>query len=116
GVWVVPALLGAAGWGFWTYLLFWDGYAIGPAVAPFPLLLLGLRRVARLPGAASVGLLVAALLLGLAGGHPETFFHGLTGGAAYFLWEILGGRPRRGARPRRRAPPARLLPVPLRAP
>lgn len=112
----VPALLGAAGWGFSTYLLFWDGYAIGPAVAPFPLLLLGLRRVARLPGAASVGLLVAALLLGLAGGHPETFFHGLTGGAAYFLWEILGGRPRRVARPVGGALLAGLLAILIGAP
>ena len=95
---VVPAFVGAVGWGFSTYLLFWDGYAIGPPAAVFPLLLLGLRRVARRPGSAPVGLLVAALLLGLAGGHPETFFHGLMGGAVYFVWEILGGRSRQAAR------------------
>jgi hypothetical protein len=89
----VPALLGAVAWGFSTCLLFWDGFAIGPTISTFPLLLLSLRRVARRPGAASVALAVTALLLGLAGGHPESFFHCLAGGAIYFVWEIAS-RPR----------------------
>ena len=113
---VVPAFVGAVGWGFSTYLLFWDGYAIGPPVAVFPLLLLGLRRVARRPGAPSVGLLVAALLLGLAGGHPETFFHGLAGGAVYFLWEILAGPRKRVLRPIGGALLAGLLAILIGAP
>jgi len=95
----LSALTGAAAWGFSTYLLFWNGFAIGPPVATFPLLLLGLRRLVRRPGAGSVGLLAAALLLGLTGGHPETFFHGLAGGAVYFLWEIFGSPTRRVLRP-----------------
>jgi len=90
----VPALVGAVAWGFSTCLLFWDGFAIGPTIATFPLLLLSLRRLARQPGAASVVLAVIALLLGIAGGHPESFFHCLAGGAVYFVWEIAT-RPRR---------------------
>ncbi|HLN59625.1 MAG TPA: hypothetical protein VK416_13770, partial [Thermoanaerobaculia bacterium] len=82
----VPALLGAVAWGFSTCLLFWDGFAIGPTIATFPLLLLSLRRLARHPGAASVVLAVIALLLGIAGGHPESFFHCLAVGAVYFVW------------------------------
>ncbi len=94
----VAALLGAVAWGFSTCLLFWDGFAIGPTISTFPLLLLSLRRLARRPGAASIALAVTALLLGLAGGHPESFFHCLAGGAVYFVWEIAN-RPRGLIRP-----------------
>ena len=111
----VPALVGAVAWGFSTCLLFWDGFAIGPAIATFPLLLLGLRRMARRPGAASVSLAVIALLLGIAGGHPETFFHCLAGGAVYFVWEIVN-RPRRVIRPIGAALLAGLLALLLGAP
>ncbi|HSP93543.1 MAG TPA: YfhO family protein [Thermoanaerobaculia bacterium] len=93
-----PALVGAVAWGFSTCLLFWNGFAIGPTIATFPLLLVSLRRLARQPGAASVALAVIALLLGIAGGHPESFFHCLAGGAVYFVWEIAS-RPRRVIRP-----------------
>jgi hypothetical protein len=71
--------MGAVAWGFSTCLLFWDGFAIGPAISTFPLLLLSLRRLARRPGAASAALAVIALLLGIAGGHAESFFHCLAG-------------------------------------
>ena len=93
---VLPALVGAAAWGFSTYLLFWNGWSVGPAVAGFPLLLLGLRRMAR-GGEYGVGLTVAALLLSFAGGHPETFFHCAAAGAVYFVWELW---PRRRGIPR----------------
>ena len=46
----LAALAGAVGWGFSTYVLFWDGWAVGPSIASFPLLLLGLRRLARASG------------------------------------------------------------------
>ncbi len=94
-----PALVGAVAWGFSTYVLFWDGFAIGPAVSVFPLILLSLRRLARRPAPASVALAVVALLLGLAGGHPETFFHCLAGGAVYFAWELTRPPRPRIARP-----------------
>jgi hypothetical protein len=111
----VPALLGAIAWGFSTCLLFWDGFAIGPTISTFPLLLLSLRRLARRPGPASVGLAVTALLLGIAGGHPESFFHCLAGGAVYFVWEIAS-RPRRLVRPLGAALVAGLLALLLGAP
>jgi hypothetical protein len=89
----VPVLVGAVGWGFSTYLLFWNGWSVGPAVAGFPLLLLGLRRMAS-GGVNGVGLTVAALLLTFAGGHPETFFHCVAAGSVYFAWELWPGRGR----------------------
>jgi Bacterial membrane protein YfhO len=92
----ISALVGAVAWGFSTYLLFWNGWSVGPAVASFPLLLLGLRRMAS-GGENGVGLTVAALLLSFAGGHPETFFHCVAAGAVYFVWELL---PRRSGIPR----------------
>ncbi len=91
------ALVGAAAWGFSTYLLFWNGWSVGPSTAAFPLLVLGLRRLAREPGRGGLALTVAALCLSLFGGHPESFFHSSAAGAAYFLWE-LAGRPRTAAR------------------
>ncbi len=91
------ALVGAAAWGFSTYLLFWNGWSVGPSTATFPLLALGLRRLARAPGRGGLALTAAALCLSLFGGHPESSFHAAAAGAAYFLWE-LAGRPRTAAR------------------
>jgi hypothetical protein len=87
----LPALAGAVGWGFSTYVLFWDGWSVGPAIATFPLLLLGLRRIAS-GGSHGVSLTAVALLLSLAGGHPETLLHGVAAGGIYFLWELPGNR------------------------
>lgn len=83
------ALVGSVGWGFSTYVLFWLGWSVGPSTATFPLLLLGLRRLAREPGRASLGLTAAALWLSFCGGHPESFFHGVAAGAVYFAWELF---------------------------
>ncbi len=89
------ALTGAVGWGFSTYVLFWIGWSVGPATATFPLLLLGLRRLAHGPSRGAIGLTAAALWLSFCGGHPESFFHCAAAGAVYFVWELF---PRRGAR------------------
>jgi Bacterial membrane protein YfhO len=89
------ALLGAMGWGFSTYVVFWVGWSVGPSTATFPLLLLGLRRLARSPSRAAIALTAAALCLSFCGGHPESFFHGVAAGGVYFLWELF---PRRGTR------------------
>jgi hypothetical protein len=88
------ALVGAVGWGFSTYVVFWDGWSVGPSTATFPLLLLGLRRLARAPGRGGVGLTAAALCLSLFGGHPESFFHCVAAGGVYFLWELRAARRR----------------------
>ena len=104
---VVPSLLGAAAWAFSTYVLFWIGWSVGPSTASLPLLLLGLRRLARDPGRPAILLTAAALVLSVFGGHPESAFHGAAAGGVFFLWELLGSgapplsrRRARGGRPR----------------
>ncbi|HZF12655.1 MAG TPA: YfhO family protein [Thermoanaerobaculia bacterium] len=101
GVGTVAALLGACGWAFCDWLVFYAGYSIAPAAAPYPLLLLGLRRLARaLPGREArraVVLTIVALLLILVSGHPESLLYAVAGGAIYFLFELAwagrqGGR------------------------
>jgi len=89
------AMAGAVGWGFSTYVVFWVGWSVGPSTATLPLLLLGLRRLARAPGRASIGLTTAALWLSFCGGHPESFFHGAAAGSVYFVWELAGTQGRR---------------------
>jgi hypothetical protein len=89
------ALIGAVGWGFSTYVVFWNGWSVGPSTVTFPLLLLGLRRLARGAVGNGAGLTAAALCLSLFGGHPESFFHGAAAGGVYFLWELrAASRPR----------------------
>ncbi len=90
GLGLPAALVGAAGWGFSTYVVFWDGWSVGPATASFPLLLLGLRRIAREANRGGVALTATALWLSLCGGHPESFFHSAAAGGVYFLWELVG--------------------------
>jgi hypothetical protein len=85
----LAALVGAVGWGFSTYVLFWDGWAVGPSIATFPLLLLGLRRLAR-GGERGIAITTAALVLSVFGGHPETMLHTVAAGGVYFLWELFG--------------------------
>jgi hypothetical protein len=99
----LPALVGAVGWAFSTYMVFFVGWSVGLSTASFPLLLLGLRRIA--DGRPGVGLTVAAFLLSFAGGHPESSLHCVAAGAVYFVWELLG----RGRRRRTRALGATLL-------
>ena len=82
------ALVGAVGWGFSTYVVFWDGWSVGPSTATFPLLLLGLRRLARGPRGNGIALTAAALCLSIFGGHPESALHAAAAGAVYFVWEL----------------------------
>ena len=93
GVGTGAALVGSAAWGFSTYLVFWNGWSVGPSTATLPLLLLGLRRLARDADRRAVAITAAALWLSLCGGHPESFFHGAAAGAVWFAWELF---PRRG--------------------
>ena len=99
----LPALVGAVGWAFSTYMVFFLGWSVGLSTASFPLLLLGLRRLAE--GRPGVGLTVTAFLLSFSGGHPESSFHLVAAGTVYFVWELFG----RGRRLRARALGASLL-------
>lgn len=83
-----PAFFGAVGWAFCDYLVFFLGYPLTPAAAPFPLLLVGLRRLAREPGRRASAIVVVALLLILTSGHPETLLHCVAGAGIYFLFEL----------------------------
>ena len=89
----IPALLGAFAWGFSDFLLFYVGYPITPSLAPFPLLLLGLVRLARGGGLPEVALTVTALVLTIVSGHPETLLFGVTGAGLFFLAELVHSRP-----------------------
>ena len=95
---VRASLAGAIAWGFSTYVVFWDGWSVGPSTATFPLLLFGLRRIARGPGRGGVGWTTAALCLSLCGGHPESLFHCVAAGGVYFAWELAAAGRRRAAR------------------
>ncbi len=84
----LPAMLGAFGWAFSGFLVFYLGYPLSPATAPLPLLLLGLRRIVREPGRSALVLTVIALLLVVIAGHPETLLHVVAGAGVYFLFEL----------------------------
>lgn len=93
------SLLGAAGWAFSDFMMFFLGFSISPPTAPFPLALLGARRVVLETSPRAAGLLTVALAAGLAGGHPETALHTSSAAGLYFVFELLGA-------PRRRRLPA----------
>ena len=89
GLSTIACCVGAAGWAFSDYLLFFLGYPLAPAVAPFPLLLLGLSRIARERSARSVSITVSALLLSLFAGHSETLLHIVAAAGLYFLFVLF---------------------------
>jgi hypothetical protein len=92
----MAALAGSVAWAFSDYLVFYLGYPLTPAAAPFPLLLLGLRRLVTQGDRRSVTLVVVALLLILTSGHPETLLHCVAGAGVYFLFELaFAGKGRR---------------------
>jgi len=84
----LAALLGALGWAFSNWMVFYLGVPVMPAAAPFPFLLLGLRRIARVPDRAGAAITVAALLLSVSAGHPETLFHSCAAASLYFLFAL----------------------------
>lgn len=94
----VPACLGAAAWALSDYLRLWAGHPLSPAAAPFPLLLLGLRRLARQSDREAVALTVAALILITVAGHSETLLHCVAAGGVYFLFELSAVESGRRAR------------------
>ena len=93
------ALLGALGWGFSDFLVFWVGYPVGNAIGPFPLLLLGLSRLVRDADRRAVAVTVAALLLIVLAGHPETLLFAVAGAGVYFLFLLAVAGSGRRARP-----------------
>ena len=95
----LPSLLGAIGWCFSDYLVFFAGWQHSAAAPPFPLLLLALRRLVREPARRSVVLTVTVLVLIVTAGHPETLLHSVAAGGVYFLFELAFAGPGRRLRP-----------------
>ncbi len=92
----MASLFGSVAWAFCDYHVFYAGYPLAPAAAPFPLLLLGLRRIVSEGSRRAVGLTVVALLFILTAGHPETLLHSVAGAGIYFLFELgFAGKGRR---------------------
>ncbi len=92
----LPSLFGAVGWAFCDHVVFFLGYSVGAAVANFPLLLLGLRRLVHRSDRSAVALTVVSLCLITVAGHPETLLHTVAGAGIYFLFELaFAGRGRR---------------------
>lgn len=81
----LPALFGAAAWMLSTYVVTYTHTAHGNAIVLLPLVMLGARGVARVPGFRSASLLTAALVLLTLCGHPETTLHIVVLATAYVL-------------------------------
>ena len=91
-----PALLGAAAWAFSDFLVFYLGYPVTTSVGPFPLVLLGLRRLVSAADGRAMLLTTAALALVVVAGHPETLLFAVASGGVYFLFLLASaGRGRR---------------------
>jgi len=82
----LASAFGAAAWAFCDYLRFYAGWPLSPTAAAFPLLLLGLRRLARDRNFRAFALTSAALFLILNAGHPESALHAVAGGGIWFLF------------------------------
>ena len=95
----IAAILGAAAWAFSDFLVFFVGYPVTPSVAPFPLLLLGLARLAERGSRRDAGLTAAALVAIVIAGHPETLLFCVAGGGIFFLFELARAGPGRRLRP-----------------
>src|ERR1700730_11026621 len=95
----IPALIGALGWAFSNYLVFFLGYPQSAAAAPFSLLLFGPRRLVLDPGRRATAVVVVALLLIVTSGHPETLLHTVAGAGLFFLFELFRARKGHRGRP-----------------
>jgi membrane protein YfhO len=82
----LASAFGASAWAFCDYLRFYAGWPLSPAAAAFPLLLLGLSRIARDRDLRSFAVTAGALFLILNAGHPESALHAVAGGGIWFLF------------------------------
>ncbi len=90
GLPLIACCVGAVGWAFSDYVLFFLGYPLSPAIAPFPLLLLGLSKLAKERSGRAVGITVVSLLLIITAGHSETLLHAVAAAGLYFLFALRG--------------------------
>jgi hypothetical protein len=93
------AFLGAVGWAFSDFQIFWmGGGALAQATAVLPLVLLAVRRLVAAPAARAAVGLAASLTLCVLPGHPETLAHVVLIGVLYGAWQLWGIGWRRAGR------------------
>jgi len=83
----VFAFFGGAAWMLSFHFLFWTGWPQAQSFAPLPLMMAGMRRLARREPR-GFGAAACALWLSLVGGHPESAFHVAFVAGLWFLWEL----------------------------
>jgi hypothetical protein len=113
GVGAAAAFLGASAWSLSFGMTFWIGWPQAAAFAPLPLLLLGLRRIAR-SQRGGFGAAAAAMALSLLAGHPESTLHAVAAAGIAFLFDLA--RERAGRRAILRAAAAGIAALCLAAP
>ncbi|HET7452254.1 MAG TPA: hypothetical protein VFL12_05900, partial [Thermoanaerobaculia bacterium] len=81
------AFFGGAAWMLSFHFVFWTGWPQAQTFAPLPLVMAGMRRIARRE-AGGFGATAGGLALSLVGGHPESAFHAALVSGVWFLWEL----------------------------
>lgn len=87
------AILGAAGWMFGDFLVFWLEWPLGATFRWTPLVFLGVRRLIRDRDTKATTLLALAFAFSIVAGHPESVLHVVAIGAVYGIWELIAVRP-----------------------
>ncbi len=87
------ALLGAAGWMFGDFLVFWLEWPLGATFRWTPLVFLGVRRLVRERDTKATAVLALAFAFMILAGHPESVLHVVAIGAIYGVWELVVVRP-----------------------
>ena len=90
----LAALIGAAGWMYCGFLVFWLEWVITTSVLWLPLVLLGVRRIVHRRDLGSMFLLVVGFFMMLQNGHPESALHIVALGIPYALFEMWPERRR----------------------
>ncbi|HEU5163029.1 MAG TPA: hypothetical protein VFV54_07785, partial [Thermoanaerobaculia bacterium] len=87
------AILGAVGWMFGDFLVFWLEWPLGATFRWTPLVFLGVRRLVRERDTRATVVLTLAFALMILAGHPESVLHVVAIGAIYGVWELIAVRP-----------------------
>ncbi len=82
------AFFGAAAYTLSTFLLFWSGWPHGTVFAIFPLMLIGLRRLAR-SERHGFGPTLGGFTWALLAGHPESLLHTVAAAGVFFAFELV---------------------------
>ncbi|MEL7060529.1 MAG: YfhO family protein [Acidobacteriota bacterium] len=84
----LSSLLGATAWTFGGFTISWVVWPMGMTIALFPLVLVGVRRIARDGSWSGFGILATSFSLVLLAGHPESVLHIAAAGAVLGVLEM----------------------------